>query len=152
MNNLERGEKIIEIFSEIKKRYGETHTLAPQKGAFGVDKFTETLLNAALGPGPGPCRTTGCIGSVLAAFLKGRGEDYRWGRAELKEELRLPVSLGGWMERTGCWHNEWPRFVFNNDDMAYNGDDTTTLKECCNYWIGFGERLIKKEQEQEVGE
>ena len=144
MNDLQRGEKIIEIFSEIKEKYGAIHGLDQTVGTFQRKRRS--------------CGTTGCIGTVLADHL-GNDVDFALGAGALGRALHLDLydkkesstnwkldKVTSWVANTGLWHNKYHHQVFAPSDIAYRGTGHTGLRGCCNFWIKFGKRLVKKEE------
>ena len=160
MNDLQRGEKIIEIFLEIKEKYGATHDLQQGLGYFHFHSHSHSYDKN--------CGTAGCIGSVLAHHLVGK-DGYSVGAASLAKALQLKIYnndicvrddiwnrdiLIRWVVDSGLWHNKYHHRIFSSGDEAYDDDETgvdartTTLSSCCDHWIAFGKRLIKKEEEK----
>ena len=135
MDNVERGLKIIDIFTDLREHVNKIGGKLNQDKGF-IDENPS-------------CGSTACIGGWLADYFK--TVVYSSGRRCFEEGIReLENKLGvtcikSFIWNSRLWHNAMGGDVFAIRNDAYirtNSQKTIGLDEVCSDWVQFGYNLV----------
>ena len=137
MDNVERGLKIIDIFTDLREHVNKI-------GGYIDQRRGSVYENPS-------CGTAACIGGWLADYFAtkviyfgGGHRIYIDGYRELAHSLDVNC-VANFVSESGLWHNDQGPAVFWHDSPYHRSEPhKISLDDVCADWVQFGYELVTK--------